>query len=224
MRGIEPSVGAVPRPVGAASSDRTSGEGAGNMSKIKGAAVRARLDYVRERHGEAGLRRVLDGMEEMDQVILSGTILPSLWYPFQVLANFDEAAARLLGDGEDLFSRAGEHVARQHARSIYRVFFRETEPTRVLKVASCIFSNYYSGLGKLSLRTGEHGRSQRLVVSGALGTARSNCTSSLAYFSTVLSTCTDMHVDARELRCRCWGDEVCEFEFAWQPVLHRAAV
>ena len=44
----------------------------------------------------------------------------------------------------------------------------------------------------------------------------------LAYFRTVLSACTEQDVVGRETRCQCWGDEACEFEFAWQPVLERA--
>jgi predicted hydrocarbon binding protein len=193
------------------------------MSRIKGAAVRARLEFVREQHGEEALQRILESLEDMNRVILSGTGLPSIWYPIQVLSDFDEAASRILGEENgSLFEAAGEHVARQHAKSIYRVFFRETEPSRVLRLASCIFSNYFSGLGRLSLKSDQGGQVQRLVVTGAAGTARSNCLTSLAYFRTVLAACTDLPVDARETRCRCWGDEACEFEFETQQVLERA--
>ena len=193
------------------------------MSRIKGAAIRARLEFVRERHGEEALARVVDSLEEMDQVILTGTVLPSIWYPFQVLANFDEAACRLLGDGDhSLFEMAGEAVGRQHAQSIYRVFFRETEPARVLRLASCIYANYFSGLGRLSLRGDQDEERERLVISGAPGAARSNCLTALAYFREVLAVCTGMKVDARETRCSCWGDEACEFEFSWSEVLERA--
>lgn len=193
------------------------------MSRIKGAAIRARLEFVRERHGDEALQRVVDTLDEMDQVILTGTVLPSIWYPFQVLANFDEAACRLLGEGDHaLFELAGEAVGEQHARSIYRVFFRETDPARVLRLASCIYANYYSGLGRLSLRGDQEEDRERLVISGVSGAARSNCLTALAYFRTVLGVCTGMQVDARETRCSCWGDEACEFEFHWSEVPARA--
>ena len=193
------------------------------MSRIKGAAIRARLEYLREKHGDDALQRVIETLDEMDQVILGGTVLPSIWYPFQVLANFDEAACRLLGDGDhSLFEAAGEHVGEQHARSIYRVFFKETEPSRVLRLASCIYANYYSGLGRLSLRSDDDGRHERLVIQGAPGTARPNCVTAMAYFKSVLASCTGMTVEARETRCTCWGDEACEFEFGCEQVLERA--
>jgi len=193
------------------------------MSRIKGAAIRARLEYLRERHGDEALQRVIGTLDEMDQVILGGTVLPSIWYPFQVLANFDEAACRLLGSGDhSLFEEAGSHVGEQHARSIYRVFFKETEPSRVLRLASCIYANYYSGLGRLSLRASDDGASDRLIIEGAPGTARPNCVTAMAYFKTVLATCTGMTVEARETRCTCWGDEACEFEFGYSEALKRA--
>ena len=193
------------------------------MTRIKGAAIRSRLEYVRERFGDEALQQVLQGLDEMDQVVLTGTVLPSIWYPFQVLRNFDEAACRLLGEGDlALFEGAGEQVGEQHARSIYRVFFKETEPARVLRLASCIYANYYSGLGRLSLRGDEGGASERLVINGAAGTVRSNCVTALAYFRTVLEVCTGMEVQARETRCTCWGDEACELEFSWAEVLERA--
>jgi len=194
------------------------------MGRIKGAAIRARLEYVREVFGEDALGRVIESLDDMDQVILTGKVLPSIWYPFQVLASFDEAVRRILGGGgHEVFEQAGEHVARQHAKSIYRVFFRETEPARVLRLASCIVANYYSGLGKLSVRTGGDGESEKLQVGGASVSARPYCVTLLAYFRTVLESCTGLEIHARETRCSCWGDEVCEFDFAWEPALERAA-
>src|SRR5205814_3131828 len=138
-------------------------------------AIRARLEYLRSQHGEEALAKVVDTLDPMDQVVLSGTLLPSIWYPFHVLANLDEAIRRELGDGShDVFEQAGDHVARQHARSIYKVFFRETDPERVLRLASCVFANYYSGLARVSVRMTPPA-SSRLPVADAPAAARSHC-------------------------------------------------
>ena len=192
------------------------------MGRIKGAAIRARLEYLRAIHGSEPLSRAIASLDSMDQVILTGTLLPSIWYPFHVLANLDEAVQRELGDGgHEMFEAAGEHVARQHARSIYKVFFRESEPERVLKLASCIFANYWSGLGRVTVRPGASGGS-RVQVADAPVSARSNCVTTLAYFRTVLEECCQLPVVARESRCRCWGDDACEFEYSWEPALKQA--
>ena len=194
------------------------------MSKIKGAAIRARLEYVRAHHGEAELARVIETLEPMDRVVLTGTLLPSIWYPFQVLANLDGAVQRELGGGdENLFAIAGEDVARQHARSIYKVFFRETDPERILKLAACIFADYYSGAGRLSVRSGTDGRSARLHVEDCATTSRSHCLTTMSYFRTVVEACTGRHAAGREVRCRCWGDDACEFELSWPRPLKAAA-
>jgi predicted hydrocarbon binding protein len=187
-----------------------------SMGRIKGAAIRARLDFLRQQHGETALAKVVETLDPMDQVVLSGTILPSIWYPFHILANLDEAMRRDLGDGShDLFEEAGDHVARQHARSIYKVFFHETDPERVLRLASCIFTNYYSGLGRLSIRTTPQG-SCRIQVGDAPTTARSHCVATMAYFRRVLEECCARPIVARETRCKCWGEDCCEFEFSWE--------
>ena len=110
------------------------------MGRIKGAAIRARLEFLRTVHGEESVTKVVETLDPMDQVVLTGTLLPAIWYPFHVLANLDEAIRRELGEGgHELFEQAGDHVARQHAKSIYKVFFKETDPDRVLRLASSIF-------------------------------------------------------------------------------------
>lgn len=193
------------------------------MGRIKGAAIRARLEYLRSRFGDEALGRAIETLDEMDRVVLSGTVLPSIWYPFQVLANLDEAVRRELGGGtNDLFEEAGDHVARQHAKSIYKVFFRETEPERVLRLAACIFSNYYSGLGRLSVRASADGRSGRVQVGDVATAARPHCLTTLAYFRSVVEACTGLPITARETRCKCWGDDACEFELGWQADLKTA--
>lgn len=192
------------------------------MGRIKGAAIRARLEFVRTRHGEEAVAKVLETLDPMDQVVLSGTLLPSIWYPFHVLANLDEAIRRELGDGgHELFEQAGDHVARQHAKSIYKVFFQETDPERVLRLASSIFSNYYSGLGRLSIRTLPHGMS-RVQIGDVATTTRSHCVATMAYFRGVLEECCARPIEARETRCKCWGDDCCEFEFGWEAGQLRA--
>lgn len=192
------------------------------MGRIKGAAIRARLEFLRGVHGEEAVARSIATLDQMDQVILTGTLLPSIWYPFHVLANLDDAVRRELGDGgHEMFENAGEHVARQHARSIYKVFFRETDPERVLKLSTCIFANYWSGLGRVTVRPLAGGTS-RVQVSDAPVAARSNCVTTLAYFRTVLEECCRVKISARETRCRCWGDDACEFEYTWEPALKQA--
>ena len=192
------------------------------MGRIKGAAILARLDYVRSRLGEDTLARVLADLAPMDRTILSGTLLPSIWYPFQVLVRLDDALARSVpGEEAVLFDEAGAHVARQHARTLYRVFFREADPDRVLRVASCVFSSYYAGLGRASV-AGEEAGHRSVRVDRAAVAARGHCQATLAYFREVLVACTGLRIVARETRCRCWGDEGCEFDLAWEAALKPA--
>ena len=66
------------------------------MGRIKGAAIRARLEFLRKDHGDDAVVKVIETLDPMDQVVLSGTVLPSIWYPFHVLANLDEAIRRAL--------------------------------------------------------------------------------------------------------------------------------
>lgn len=197
------------------------------MNKIKGALLRARLDWLRAREGDEALARVLGRVPESERAVLAESLVPSLWYPTSLLEALDSALAAELAAGaddeeiEELFEEAGEHVARQHARSIYRLFFRETEPDRVLRVAACVFSTYYSGLAaEPQDGDGADGgetppRGGRLKVDGG-GPSRARCRSTLGYFRGVLSACTEQRVVARETACRAWGDAECEMSFECQ--------
>ncbi|MEM7248447.1 MAG: hypothetical protein AAF533_24150 [Acidobacteriota bacterium] len=193
------------------------------MSRIKGAAINARLDFIRERHGQDTLDRIVDSLDDMSQVILTGTLLPSIWYPYQVLQGLDEAIVNELGvEADEVFEVAGEQVGRQHARSLFRVFHREADPERVLRLAVSIFSGCACGHGRLVLRKGQEPGQERLSVVGA-SAGRAHCLTLGAYFRTVLAYCTENEVEVREVRCRNEEGDSCEFEFAWQPVAYRRA-
>jgi hypothetical protein len=78
------------------------------VARIKGTAVRARLDYLAARFGETGLQRVLDELSaELHAEIADGVVV-SAWYPLELSEAILGAAERLLGKGDGSLCEAIE--------------------------------------------------------------------------------------------------------------------
>lgn len=184
--------------------------------KLRGAALRARLEFVRHRHGQSFLAGVLSDLEPADRSVACGSLLPSLWYPASVLARLDEALERRLGPAADeLFEQAGRHAARLHARGLFRVFQHAESPVAVLRLAAAVHAQYTAGTGRARVES----RSDRAAVAEVLGarwSLPSHCRTTGAYLRAVVAACTGLRVSEQETACRCRGDETCRFELRWR--------
>ena len=118
------------------------------MARIKGTAVRARLDYLAARFGETGVQRVLDELSaELHAEIADGVVV-SAWYPLELSEAILGAAERLLGKGDGSLCEAiGLASARKGLTSTYAAFVVQPEASEIAdkmrRTTSLVWRSYY---------------------------------------------------------------------------------
>ena len=100
-----------------------------------------------------------------------------------------------------------------HARSIYRLFFTESDPVRALHLAAYVYTRYFAGTGRTTVEAG--GTMARVRILGVEVGSHANCLAALAYFRAAAHLSLGGPVEARELGCVTRGDSCCEFELRW---------
>ena len=174
------------------------------MTRAKGELRRPQADIVRARYGDAGYRAVLATLQGTEK-FLSGSPVPQIYCPAEVLTNIAQTPEQAV--------RAAERTFFVHARSIYRLFFLESDPIRALHLAAYLYTRYFAGMGRTTVEAG--GMMARVRILGVEVGSHANCLAALAYFRTATQLSVGGRVEARELGCVTWGDSCCEFELRW---------
>jgi hypothetical protein len=184
------------------------------MSSVKGAAITARLRFVRERQGEAGLKRVLQALPEAGRAALEANVLPGAWVPYDVFVDLCVTIDRLFGRGDlALCHEMGRYAADVNLPTLYRIFYRLGSPQFILRKAAQLWSVHYDS-GKLA--TIEEGKGAvRLEMVGFERPHRAHCLSVLGWAARSVELSGGAVKSAEEERCRTRGDEICELALRW---------
>lgn len=185
------------------------------MSNVKGAAVTARLRFVRERHGEDGVRRLIDEVPAATRAVLAGRVLPQEWVPYDVFVDLGVAADRLFGRGDlALCYEMGRYAAEVNLPTLYRIFYRLGNPLYIFRRAAQLWSVHYDS-GRLAALEEGRGRA-RIEIVGFERPHRVHCLSVLGWATRSIELSGGVVVSAEEERCRARGDESCEMVAIWR--------
>jgi hypothetical protein len=185
------------------------------MSSVKGSAVTARLRFVRERHGEEALARLVGALSPHHRAALDARVLPQAWVPFELFVELGEAADRLFGRGDlALCYEMGRYAAEVNLPTLYRLFYRLGSPQFILRKAAQLWSVHYDS-GKLAaFDEGKNGA--RLEIVDFERPHRAHCLSVLGWATRSIELSGGVVLGAEEERCRTRGDETCELALRWK--------
>ncbi len=185
------------------------------QNRIKGGVIKARLDFVRGRAGEAGLEAVLGRLSRQDQEVLRGWILPITWFPLDLNLRLDDAIAAELspGDRDGIFLEMGRASADSNLGGPQHPYVREGEPHFLLRAAPLIYSAYYEVGRRTYERTGDN--SAVLRTFDARSVTRTDCLTVVGWHQRAIEMCGGKDVRVTETRCRTRGDPHCEYRCEW---------
>jgi hypothetical protein len=185
------------------------------MSNVKGAAITARLRFVRERHGDAGLRRLLDEVSPAARAALDARVLPQAWVPYDHFVEVAVTADRLFGRGDlALCQEMGRHAAEVNLPTLYRIFYRLGSVQYILRKAAQLWSVHYDS-GQLAAME-EGAGATRLEIVAFERPHRAHCLSVLGWAARSIELSGGTVLKAEEERCRTRGDESCEIVLRWR--------
>lgn len=180
--------------------------------KVKGAMVRAHLQFVRDRLGEPALAQTLKALPPAVAAELQG-ILASTWCTFESLVLLDRAIARVAKrDEQELMHELGRYSAQINLSTIYRAFHRDDihEFFRNSATLHRQFQDFgdceYEHVGPV------HGR---ISVRNAVCYSPVYCASEAGYLEQVIAAHGGTSASVTESACQCGGDDRCTFELRW---------
>ena len=185
------------------------------QNRIKGGVIKARLEFVRARAGEAGLDEVLARLPREDQEILRGWILPITWFPLDLNLRLDDAIAAVMspGDREQIFVQMGRASADSNLGGPQRPYVREGDPHFLLRATPQIYAAYYKVGRRTYERTGE--TSAVLRTYDAENVNPTDCLTVVGWHERAIELCGGKAVKVTETLCRTRGDPHCEYHCEW---------
>ena len=181
--------------------------------RVKGAMVRAHLQFVRDRLGEPALAATLKALPAPVAAEVHGA-LASTWCAFESLIVLDRTIARVANrDERDLLRELGRYSAEINLSTIYRAFHRDDihEFFRNSAMLHRKFQDFgdceYEPVGKTQ---------GRISIRNATCYSPAYCTSETGYLEQVIATHGGTSASVTESACQCAGDDRCTFELGWR--------
>jgi predicted hydrocarbon binding protein len=181
--------------------------------RVKGAMVKAHLQFVRDRLGESVLQRTIAALPPKVAAEVDG-ILVSTWCSFESLVVLDLTIAQIAGrDPRELMRELGRYSAQINLTTLYRAFNRDDihEFFRHSATLHRQFQDFgvcaYEQLGETS---------GRITIRNAACFSPTYCSSEAGYLEQVIATHGGTASSVSESTCQCANDDHCTFELRWR--------
>lgn len=179
---------------------------------VTGQMFVARIEYLRQNHGQNAISKVMAALPEEDRERLRG-VEASGWYPFRMLVRFDRAVARVVAPTDPgIFERLGSASAQvrnewlgEHASLVspHAFLSRVAEEHRRYHTFGRV-SYRRTGFTEGELTCAEYPEMDETFCLGARGYLRA---------TVELVTRGPARIEERE--CQCRGDAHCRFWIQW---------
>lgn len=184
-------------------------------TKVKGAVILSRREFVRSEFGDDAWDRVLDKLPEATGKQLRGIVLSASWYPFQVNEELDKAIVDILGGGDrNIFKKIGACSARENLGGPHSGFLSPGDPERFLAQTGRIYSFYYDVGHREYESTGPN--SGVITTYEAETFSENDCLTVIGWYEEALKMCGAKRVVMVEEDCRARGDAHCRYRLTWE--------
>ena len=185
-------------------------------ANVKGTLVIARMKYVQAQGAESS-ERVLRRLPQADQRVLRGMLLPSGWYPTDLLMRLEMTIAAVLarGDRRALYVDMGRFSAETNlgAKGVQRPYLKEGDPHFLLSNVPRMYAAQHSDGTRTYEQTGPRSAVIR-TVSQAHADA-DDCLTAVGWLRRAIELSGGTAVAVDEVRCRAKGAPDCQFNCSW---------
>jgi hypothetical protein len=189
--------------------------GGERMANVKGLALVACGNYLKEHFSETELNKVRMQIGDARYSMLMDPLVGSM-YPMDDFIMINTAIADILGRGNiSILREIGRASADEANRGIYRIFFKVGSPQFIIKKAAVIFSKYYDK-GNLSVKEmGDTNTTVELVDFDYKDKTKYICTRVEGWVERTLDITSGKKVTTHQAKCIAHGDSSCIFESTW---------
>jgi hypothetical protein len=189
------------------------------MARIKGLALRARLDFLETKFGREGLLKVLETLPPRQREVLAHGVLISSWYPLELSDALLGGAERVHGRSDGaLCQEIGAASGRKGLTTVYRVFTSNSQSEAIgeqmAKTTALVWQTYYD-TGRFSTCVlGEN--SIRSELTGMKLEAPWLCHILLGYQAAHIEVLGGCKVVVTHPECTLRGDNSCAWVSRWE--------
>ena len=113
------------------------------MPRIKGAAIRGLLRFVKSSALDGGIPGVIDALPTPIRPFYESQIVADDWYPYEAYTELLDVMTQIHGRGEDSFLEVlGRHAARHDVGGIFKVISVLASFEKIMSSASSFWSRY----------------------------------------------------------------------------------
>lgn len=187
-----------------------------NPGKVKGTLLLARMRYLRAR-GPQSADRVLRRMTEGDRAVLEASLLPSSWYPADLLLRLEMTIAAVLSRGDRLrmFVEMGRFTADTNLgpSGLQRPYVREGDPHFLLRNLPRLYGSQHT----VGTRTYEPAGARAAVVRTmeAEDVSADDCLTAVGWLARAIEMSGGRSPRVLETQCRARGGRCCEYRCEW---------
>jgi uncharacterized protein (TIGR02265 family) len=190
---------------------------------IKGTLLLSRMKFLRSR-GEAAVEAVLGAIPDAERKQLRGLLLPSSWYPVEVLRALEAAIVSTLNysSRDELFLDMGRATATANLTGAgsQRAYVREGDPQFLLRHSPHIYASAHTSGTRSYDRTGEHSAVLRTTRPEA---QREDCLTTIGWLERAIEIAGGRDVRILETSCASVGAPCCEYRCEWRLPTGREA-
>jgi len=185
--------------------------------RIKGTLLLSRMKFLRSR-GEVAVEAVFGAVADAERKQLRGLLLPSSWYPLQVLRSLEAAIVATLhyASRDELFLDMGRATATANLTGAgsQRAYVRENDPQFLLRHSPHVYASAHTSGTRSYERTGEHSAVLRTTRPDA---QREDCLTTVGWLERAIEIAGGRDVQVLETSCSALGAPCCEYRCEWQP-------
>jgi len=185
------------------------------LAKIKGSALIARMNYIRQKCTPEQKERILAELDEDIKKIFNFTVFASQWYPLEHMVNLSLAIDKVMGKGDQaLLWELGYFSAVEAVKGIYKVFFKIGTPEFVIRRSAQLWNRYYDS-GKMTAVLLKKNQVS-LVLEDFDSPMHEHCLAVQGWIQGVLELSGGKNVKIENSQCRAKRAKVCEFVASWE--------
>jgi uncharacterized protein (TIGR02265 family) len=184
--------------------------------RVKGTLIAARLRFLKSR-GPEMFDRVVNRMSSEDQAALRGMVLPSSWYPTDLLQRLEMTAAAIVarGDQSALFLEMGRYTAQTNLgpTGVQRAYVRRDDPHFILSNVPRMYVTQHTDGNRQYEKVADRAAVIRSYETEAARVE--DCLTTLGWMSSAIECSGGREVQVEEKLCRARGATHCEFHCRW---------
>lgn len=188
------------------------------MVRIKGLAVRARLDYLERQFGPNGASQVVAALTPAHRELLGDGVLASEWYPLSLSEDILDCAERLLGRSDGSLCREiGKASARKGLTTARSAFAAKPRPgeiaAKMARSTELLWQSYYDRGSMRTRAIGQHEIESELMDIDV--ERRWMCHVLTGYIGAHIEVLGGSEVSVRHAQCRSTGADRCVWRARW---------